>query len=147
MFSNPGDETLKDLLEGCRTVAVVGLSKKPERDSFKVARYLKERGYRIIPVNPGLKDEVLGEKPYPSLAAIPVPVDIVDIFRRSEDVPGVVEEALPLKPKAVWFQLGIVNEEAAERAAGEGITVVMDRCMKKEHGRLLGDGKVDGKQG
>jgi hypothetical protein len=142
MFSNPGDETIKDLLRGCRTVAVVGLSQKPERDSYKVAHYLKECGYRIIPVNPALKGEVLGEKPYPALAAVPVPVDIVDIFRRSEEAPGVVEEALPLKPKAIWLQLGVVNEEAAKRAAAEGITVVMDRCVKREHGRLLGDEKV-----
>ncbi|RJQ30387.1 MAG: CoA-binding protein [Peptococcaceae bacterium] len=144
MFSNPSDETIKDLLRGCRTVAVVGLSQKPERDSYKVARYLKECGYRVIPVNPALKDEVLGEKPYPALAAVPVPVDIVDVFRRGEEAPGVVEEALPLKPKAVWLQLGVVNEEAAKRAAAEGVTVVMDRCMKIEHGRLLGDGKVGG---
>lgn len=139
MFTNPDDQKIKDLLEKSRTVAVVGLSGKPERDSNRVARYMQEHGFRIIPVNPGLKDEVLGEKPYASLAEIPGPVDIVNIFRRTEEAPRAVREALPLKPGAVWIQLGIVSEEAAEIAAKEGITVVMDRCIKVEHRRLLGD--------
>lgn len=139
MYTNPDDRKIKDLLENSRTVAVVGLSGKPERDSNRVARYMQEHGFRIIPVNPGLKDEVLGEKPYASLAEIPGPVDIVNIFRRAEEVPQAVREALPLKPGAVWIQLGIVSEEAAEIAVKEGITVVMDRCIKVEHRRLLGE--------
>ncbi|MHB1042515.1 MAG: CoA-binding protein [Eubacteriales bacterium] len=139
VFTNPDDQKIKDLLEKSRTVAVVGLSGKPERDSNRVARYMQEHGFRIIPVNPGLKDEVLGEKPYASLAEIPSPVDIVNIFRRAEEAPRAVREALPLKPGAVWIQLGIVSEEAAEIAAKEGITVVMDRCIKVEHRRLLGE--------
>lgn len=137
MFCNPDDESLKDLLGRCSTVAIVGLSRKPERDSFRVARYLQENGYRIIPVNPALKEDVLGEKPYPSLAAVQEPVDIIIVFRRSEEAPEVVEEALPLKPEAVWLQLGIINEGAADKAAGAGIIMVMDRCVKVEHGRLL----------
>jgi len=139
MFLNPDNDVIIGLLEESRTVAVVGLSAKPDRDSFRVARYMQEQGYRIIPVNPALKREVLGEKPYASLAEVPCKVDIVNVFRRSEDVPLVVEAALPLKPKVIWMQLGIKNEEAAERVAGEGVTVVMDRCIKIEHGRLLGE--------
>jgi len=139
MFTNPEDGTIKKILAESRTIAVVGLSKKPDRDSYRVARYLQEHGYRIIPVNPALKEEVLGEKPYASLAEVPFPVDIVDIFRRAADVPPVVQAALPLKPKAVWIQLGIVNEEAAATATGEGIPVIMDRCIKIDHGNLMGD--------
>lgn len=145
MFSNPDNDVIKGLLEESRTVAVVGLSAKPDRDSFKVAGYMQEQGYRIIPVNPALKGEVLGEKPYASLAEVPCKVDIVNVFRRSEEVPGVVEAALPLKPKAIWMQLGIKNEGAAEQAAGEGIMVIMDRCIKIEHGRLLGEGCLGSK--
>jgi len=139
MFTNPEDEKVRAILAESRTVAVVGLSSKPDRDSYRVARFLQEHGYRIIPVNPALQGEVLGEKPYASLAEVPVPVDIVDIFRRAADVPPVVQAALPLKPKAVWLQLGIVNEEAAAAAAGAGIPVVMDRCIKIEHCKLMGD--------
>lgn len=145
MVSNPGNDVIKDLLENSRTIAVVGLSNKPERDSFKVAKYMQERGYRIIPVNPRLKGEVLGEKPYSSLSEVPYKVDIVNVFRRSEDVPAVVEEALPLKPKAIWMQLGIENEGAAQQAAKEGITVIMDRCIKIDHGLLLGERGLGGK--
>lgn len=138
MFSNPDEGQIKELLEKSRAIAVVGLSAKPHRDSFKVAKYMQERGYRIIPVNPALKGEVLGEKPYASLSEVPDKVDIVNVFRRSEDVPAVVQGALPLKPKAIWTQLGIVNEEAAELAEKEGVTVVMDRCIKIDHGLLMG---------
>lgn len=139
MFSNPDDAQIKELLEESRTIAVVGLSAKPHRDSFKVAKYMQERGYRIIPVNPALKEEVLGEKPYSSLSEVPEQVDIVNVFRRSEDVPAVVQGALPLAPKAIWMQLGIVNEGAAEAAEKDGITVVMDRCIKIDHGLLMGE--------
>lgn len=137
MFQNPGDQEIKDLLTQSKTIAVVGLSDKPERDSYRVAQYMQEQGYRIIPVNPRVK-EVLGEKAYPDLAAVPGPVDIVDVFRRSEEAPGVVKEALLLKPAAVWLQLGVISEEAAALAREQGVPVVMNRCIKIEHSRLLG---------
>ena len=139
MFTNPEDGTIRKILAESRTIAVVGLSRKPDRDSYRVARYLQEHGYRIIPVNPALKEEVLGEKPYASLAEVPIPVDIVDIFRRAVEVPPVVQAALPLKPKAVWIQLGIVSGEGAAIATGEGIPVIMDRCIKIDHCNLMGD--------
>lgn len=139
MFLNPDNSKIIELLEKSHTIAVVGLSAKPERDSFKVAKYMQENGYRIIPVSPTLKGNVLGEKPYSCLAEVPDKVDIVNVFRRSEEVPAVVQGALPLKPSAIWLQLGIVNETAAEQAKTEGITVVMDRCIKIDHGLLLGD--------
>ncbi len=137
MFQNPDDEKMKELLTKGKTIAVVGLSDKPERDSYRVARYLQEKGYRIIPVNPRL-GEVLGEKAYPDLASIPEPVDIVNVFRRSEEVPGVVKDALLKKPAAIWLQLGVINEEAASLAQSQGVQVIMDRCIKIEHSRLLG---------
>ena len=126
---------MRELLTGSHTVAMVGVSANPERDSFKVASYLKEHGYRIVPVNPTLT-EVLGEKAYPSLKDIPEPVDIVDIFRRPEEVPAIVAEALILKPRAIWMQLGVVNHEAADLAEAAGVPVVMDHCLKREHTRL-----------
>ncbi len=129
------DQFLREILSGSRTVAMVGLSAKPERDSYQVAAYLKEHGYRVIPVNPGV-GEVLGERAYASLADIPEPVDIVDIFRRPEDAPAVVAQALVLKPRAVWLQLGVGSREAAQVAGRAGIPVVMDRCLKMEHIRL-----------
>ena len=121
-------------------MAVVGLSRNPAKDSYGVAQYLQSEGYRIIPVNP-FADEILGEKCYKSLLDIPETIEIVDIFRPSEDVPAIVEEAIELKnrlgdPKVIWMQLGIVNEEAARRAKEAGFTVVMDRCMMREHMRL-----------
>ncbi|MEW6274443.1 MAG: CoA-binding protein [Bacillota bacterium] len=137
MFQNPDDREIKDLLTKNKTIAVVGLSDKPERDSYRVAQYMQEKGYRIIPVNPRLK-EVLGEKAYPDLASLPEPVDIVNVFRRSEEVPGVVKDALAAKPAVIWLQLGVVNEEAALFAQSQGVQVVMDRCIKIEHARLLG---------
>ncbi len=137
MHQNPGDQEIKDLLTRSKTIAVVGLSDKPERDSYRVAQYMQEKGYRIIPVNPRVK-EVLGERAYPNLAAVSGPVDIVNVFRRSEEAPGVVKEALALKPAAVWLQLGVISEEAAALARDQGVPLVMDRCLKIEHGRLLG---------
>ncbi|MEW6425164.1 MAG: CoA-binding protein [Bacillota bacterium] len=137
MFQNPDDREIKDLLTKNKTIAVVGLSDKPERDSYRVAQYMQEKGYRIIPVNPRLK-EVLGEKAYPDLTSLPGPVDIVNVFRRSEEVPGVVKDALAAKPAVIWLQLGVVNEEAALFAQSQGVQVVMDRCIKIEHARLLG---------
>ncbi|MDI6709648.1 MAG: CoA-binding protein [Thermoanaerobacterales bacterium] len=136
MHKNPDDEWLTKLLRESRTIAVVGLSPKPHRDSFKVASYLKAQGYRVIPVHPRAQ-EVLDERAYRTLAEIPEPVDIVNVFRRSEETPAVVEDAVPLRPRAVWLQLGIASTEAAGRAAAAGLPIVMDRCLMVEHRRLL----------
>ncbi len=127
--------TEEEILNSSRVVAVVGLSAKPDRPSHVVASYLKENGYRIIPVNPQ-EEKILGEVCYPDLSSIPEPVDVVDIFRRPEDVLPIVEEAIKAGAKAVWMQEGVINEEAAARAKSAGLQVVMDRCMKKEHARL-----------
>ncbi|MCZ7399412.1 MAG: CoA-binding protein [Candidatus Methanoperedens sp.] len=120
-----------------RTIAVVGISDDPERPSHFVASFLESHGYKIIPVNPKLT-EWEGKKCYPDLVSIPEKVDVVDIFRRSEAVPPIVDEAIKIKAKAVWMQEGIVNEEAAAKARDAGIEVVMDRCMKKEYARVKG---------
>jgi len=123
------------ILDSSRTIAVVGLSPKPDRPSYRVASYLKEQGYRIIPVNPAEK-EILGEPCYPDLASIPESIDVVDIFRRSEEMLPIVEEAIRIGAKAVWMQEGVTNEEAANRAGEAGLMVVMDKCMRKEHRKL-----------
>ena len=128
--------TVRDILEKSKVIAVVGLSPKPERDSHEVAKYLQDQGYRIVPVNPRA-DTILGEKSYPDLASIPEKVDVVDIFRRSDDVPPVVDQAIDIGAKAVWMQLGIVNEVAAAKAREAGLGVVMDRCMLVEHRNLV----------
>lgn len=130
-------QKLRRILKEDKTIAVVGLSNKWHRPSYFAAKYLKEHGYRIIPVNPG-NDEILGEKCYASLLDIPEPVDVVDIFRRPKDVPPIVDEAIKIGAKVVWMQLGVINEEAAEKARNAGLEVVMDRCMKIEHARLFG---------
>ena len=130
------DSDLKRLFETVRTIAVVGCSPRPERPGHYVAKYLQDLGYRIIPVNPG-QSEILGEKCYASLRDIPEPVDMVDCFRRAEDIPPVVEDAIAIGAKFVWMQLGIVNEEAAQRAADAGIEAVMDRCPKIDYPRLF----------
>jgi predicted CoA-binding protein len=130
-------DMIKRILREYKTIAVVGLSAKWNRPSHFAAKYMKEHGYKIIPVNPGY-DEILGEKCYPSLFDIPEPVDIVDIFRRSEDVPPIVEDAINIGAKVVWMQLTVINEEAASRAREAGLEVVMNRCVKIEHGRLFG---------
>ena len=127
--------TEEKILKSSRIIAVVGLSPKPDRPSYRVASYLKEQGYRIIPVNPQEK-EMLGEPSYPDLGSIPEPVDVVDIFRRSEEVPAIVEEAIKIGAKAVWMQEGVINEKAAAKAREAGLLVVMDKCMLKEHQRL-----------
>ena len=137
MFANPDDEQIRILLKNSATIAVVGISGNPERDSYKVAEYLQKQGYKIIPINPAIK-EVLGEKAYSNLTQVSMPVDIIDVFRRNEEVPGVIKEALKLKPKAIWLQLGVINEEAAKQAIEAGLTIIMDRCIKIEHNRLLG---------
>ena len=138
MHSNPGDTGIHDLLNDARTVAVVGLSDRPHRTSHAIARALQSFGYRIIPVNPKLNSPVLGEEPYASLREIEEPVDIVDVFRRSELVMPVAEDAVAAGAGALWMQSGIVNEEAASYAASHGLTVVMDRCIKVEYAHLIG---------
>jgi len=125
-----------DILRNAKTIAVVGLSSKKTRPSFGVSQYMQRAGYRIIPVNP-IETEVLGEKAYPDLESVPEPVDIVNIFRRSDQVPPVVDSAIRIGAKAIWMQQGIVNEEAAEKARVAGIPVVMDRCIFLEHARLI----------
>ncbi|MEG6521451.1 CoA-binding protein [Desulfotomaculum sp. 1211_IL3151] len=140
MYQNPSDERIKELLTQCKTIAVVGLSDKPHRDSYKVAQYLQQHGYRIIPVHPRIA-EVLGEKAYKTLADIPYQVDMVNVFRKSEDTPPVVEEALPLKPKAIWLQLGISNDAAAQLATAAGLEFIQNLCIKVDHCRLFPDDK------
>ena len=131
------DQTLKDTLLSTKTIASVGLSSNPEKVSYGVGAYLLEQGYQVIPVNP-TASEILGEKAYPDLESIPENIDVVQVFRRPEDVPPVVEAAIKAGAKVVWMQLGIVNEEAAQTAREAGLQVVMDRCMRAEHQRLIG---------
>ena len=131
----------QEILKSSHVVAVVGLSPKLDRPSYQVASYLKRHGFRIIPVNPTVK-EVLGEVAYPNLTSVPEPVDVVDIFRRAEEVPSIVEEAIKIKAKAIWMQEGIINDGAAARAGEAGLLVVMDRCIKKEHQKLSGGGET-----
>jgi hypothetical protein len=129
------EANIERILREARTVAVVGLSPRPERPSYGVASYLQQQGYRIIPVNPTV-DQVLGERSYPDLKSVPERIDVVDIFRRSEEVPAVVEEAIQVGARVIWMQEGVINEAAAARAREAGLEVVMDRCMLKEHKRL-----------
>ena len=132
-----GDEEIKNILSNCKTVAMVGISPKEDRPSYMVASYLKSKGYRIIPVRPD-GDYILGEKIYHHLMEIPkeIEVDVVDIFRKSEDVPPIVEGAIQRRAKVVWMQEGIVNVDAGAKAERAGLKVVMNRCMKKEHQKL-----------
>lgn len=130
------DADMIQMLRHAKTIAVVGLSSKRLRPSHGVAAYLQQQGYRIIPVNP-MESEVLGEKAYPSLAAIPEKVDLVDVFRRPDGVPEVVDEAIALGIPYLWLQEDVVHEEAAARARAAGIKVVMDRCILVEHRRLM----------
>jgi predicted CoA-binding protein len=127
--------TEEKIFEDSKVIAVVGLSANPERPSYRVADYLKNNGYTIIPVNPMIEN-TLGEKSYPDLGSIPVKIDVVDIFRKSEDVLPIVEEAVKIGARTIWMQEGVINEEAAEYAGKAGLTVVMDRCMLKEHQRV-----------
>ena len=131
-------DAIADLLRSSKTIAVVGLSSKRFRPSFGVTQYMQSAGYRIIPVNPN-ETEVLGEKSYPSLEAIPpeIKIDIVDIFRRSEEVPPIVESAIKTGARAIWMQEGVINEAAAARAREAGLEVVMDLCILKERRRRL----------
>jgi predicted CoA-binding protein len=135
-LSNASAEEIDRILASARTVAVVGISDKPDRDSNMVARYLQANGYRIIPVNPGAT-EILGERSYPDLASIPaeIAIDVVDVFRKPEFIPAIVDGAIARGARTVWMQLGLAHNAAAEKARAAGLTVVMDRCMKVEHAR------------
>ena len=128
----PESDPIADLLRSSHTIAVVGLSDNPMRPSHGVSAYMQSHGYRIIPVNPQA-DEVLGEKSYSSLLDVPEPIDIVDIFRRSEFVPEIVDQAIQSKARAIWMQEGVVHEAAAEKARKAGLLVIMDSCILKEH--------------
>ena len=134
------DSEIAALLRSAKTIAVVGLSSNPTRASFGVSRFLQRQGYRVIPVNPA-ETEVLGERAYAGLGAVPDAIDIVDIFRRPEHVPGVVEEAIQKKARCIWMQEGVVSPEGAAKAEAAGIPVVMDRCILKELARLEPFGK------
>ena len=138
MHKNPNEEEIRDLLKEARNVAVVGLSDKPHRTSHAIARALQGLGYRIFPVNPNLTGPVLGEEPYSTVSEIKEPIDIVDVFRRGETVPPVAEDAVAAGAGALWMQLGVVNDTAAAHAAENGLTVVMDRCIKVDHAVLVG---------
>ncbi len=131
-----GPEEIAEILKKYRVVAVVGLSEDPSRPSHQVAHYLQQHGYRIVPINPACI-EILGEKCYPSLKDVPFPVEVVDIFRKAEAIPAIVAEALEVGAKVVWMQLGLVEIESAQNAKKAGLQVVMDRCMKIEHGKHL----------
>lgn len=125
-------DPITELLQSAKTIAVVGLSDSPLRPSYGVSQYMQSHGYRIIPVNPNIT-EWMGETSYPTLLDVPVQVDIVDVFRRSEAVPEIVQQAIQIKAPALWLQEGVIHESAAEKARQAGIFVVMDRCILKEH--------------
>jgi predicted CoA-binding protein len=128
---------LRRVLEGNRVIAVVGLSPNWNRPSYFAAKYMQEHGYTIVPVNPGAT-EILGRKCYPDLASIPGKVDLVNVFRKAEDVMPIADEAIRIGAKCLWLQLGVINREAADKAAAAGLDVVMDRCVKIEYARLFG---------
>src|SRR3954463_6804740 len=132
---NPSDEQLKQILTDARTIAMVGASSNPEKASNGIMRKLQSVGYRVIPVNPR-ETEVLGERSYPSLIDVPERIDIVDVFRRSEDTPGIADEAVTIGAKVLWLQSGITSDEAAARAKAGGLTVVMDTCIGATHSLL-----------
>jgi len=129
-------EQIRELLKNAKTIAVVGLSDNPARTSYGVSAYMQSQGYRIVPVNPTIT-ESLGEKAYPTLSDVPEKIDIVNVFRRPEFVPEVVDEAIRLKVRAIWMQEGVIHAAAAQKARKAGIFVVMDRCILKEHGRYF----------
>lgn len=131
------DQVMKEILLSAKTIASVGLSSSQQKESYGIVSYLKEQGYRIIPVNP-TADEIMGEKSYPDLESVPGKIDVVQIFRRSEDVPPIVDAAIKAGARVIWMQEGIVNEEAAQKAREAGLQVVMDACMRMTHRRLIG---------
>lgn len=130
------DDIKRKVLADCKTIAIVGLSDNPQRASHRIGKYLKENGYKIVPVNPNLS-EVLGEKAYPDLASIPFEVDLVDVFRRQADIDAVVEEALKINPKAVWLQMGLTCPGDKSRVKDAGADLVEDCCVMVEHRRLM----------
>jgi len=132
LVQNATPSEISDILKKYKTVAVIGMSKNPEKDSNRIPAYLMKNGYRVVPVNP-TADEILGTKSYKRLTDVPGEVDIVDVFRPSEDVPNYVQDVIQKKPKVFWEQLGIHNPEAEEKIAAAGIKVVYDRCMFVEH--------------
>jgi hypothetical protein len=134
----PDDGAIRDLLRRTRRIAVVGLSPKTHRDSNRVARYMQQQGYEIVPVYPR-EETILGARVYRRVQDIPGRVDLVDVFRRSSELPGVVDDAVAANAPALWFQLGCIHEEAARRAVAAGVTVVMDRCLMVDHSRLFGN--------
>jgi len=134
---NISDDDLKKLLQEVSSIAVVGISADPAKPSNRVASYLKQHGYHIIPVNPAA-EEILGEKCYPDLKSTPEPIDVVDVFRRPEFLPPIADEAVAVGAKVLWMQEGVTNEEAAKKAESGGLTVIQDACMLKEHSRLIG---------
>ncbi len=131
------ERQLRTILQNARNIAMVGMSADPERDSYALASFLQRHGYRIIPVNPHLKHEVLGEKPYPTLRSVPEHIDIVSIFRRSEYVAPIVEDSVAIHADVIWMPLGVINQGAAARARTAGVVVEMDRCIAIEHRRLM----------
>ena len=136
-IANPSNETIAEVLKSAKTIAVVGLSDKPDRTSYMVAAAMQARGYRIIPVNPMVTGEILGERCYPSLKEVPVAVDIVNVFRRSEQVMPVAEETVAIGAKCFWLQQEIYNEQAAELVQQHEITVIMNLCIKVAHAVLI----------
>src|SRR5713101_8349806 len=140
-FANPPDNEIRAILANPTTVAVVGCSDNPDRDSLRIAMLLKRKGFRVIPVNPQLAPEALraelDERCYPDLASIPGPVELVDVFRRSEFLPAITQQAIKKGARVLWGQLGVVHQDAAERARDAGLTVVMDRCPAIEYRRLF----------
>lgn len=133
---NATNDEIVEVLKNYKTVAIVGLSTDSSKPSYRVAEYLKKQGYKIIPVNPSAK-EILGEKCYPDLKSIPVKVEIVDIFRKPEAIPPIVDEAIKVGAKAIWMQLGLCHNEAAEKARKAGLTVIMNKCIKIDHSMLI----------
>ncbi|MFZ5563604.1 MAG: CoA-binding protein [Thermodesulfobacteriota bacterium] len=139
---NASAEEIEAILKRYKTVAVVGVSHKPERDSHKVAAYLQAAGYRMVPIHP-LRKEVLGRTVYPDLMSVPFPVEIVNIFRRPDAVEPVVDQAIAAGARVVWMQLGIVNHRAAQKAAAAGLGVIMDKCIQVEHMKMVSQGNPD----
>lgn len=135
-FHNPADAEIKQLLQTAKRIAVVGMSAKPERASYSVARYLMAQGYEVIPVNP-METEIFGLKSYGSVSEVPGKIDIVDVFRRSDQTDPIIDEAIRVKARVVWLQLDVVNEAGCLRAQAAGLTAIQNRCIKIEHARLL----------
>jgi predicted CoA-binding protein len=135
-FRNPPDSVIRDILARPRRIAVVGCSPDAQRDSYRIARLLMEKGHRVVPVNPAAR-EILGQTCFSSLSDVPDPVDMVDIFRRAEQAGPIVDEAIAVRAQIVWMQLGVIDEAAAARAQAAGLTVVMDRCPAIEYARLF----------